>query len=96
YKMIRTGNVRNGNLIVSTMDSVEKKVYEKWSSKGYLEPKDIILTREAPMGEVAIIPQNSNYKFFLGQRCLQLKVRDNFIDSEYMYLLLQGKKFEKY
>lgn len=96
YKMIRTGNVRNGNLIVSTMDSVKKKVYEKWSSKGYLEPKDIILTREAPMGEVAIIPQNSNYKFFLGQRCLQLKVRDNFIDSEYMYLLLQGKKFEKY
>ncbi|WP_411842444.1 restriction endonuclease subunit S [Salinicoccus sp. HZC-1] len=96
YKMIRTGNVRNGNLIISTMDSVEKEVYEKWSSKGYLEAKDIILTREAPMGEVAIIPQSSKYNFFLGQRCLQLKVRDTFIDSEYMYLLLHGKRFEKY
>ncbi|HGH0916047.1 TPA: restriction endonuclease subunit S [Bacillus cereus] len=96
YKMIRTGNVRNGNLLVKTMDSVSEDTFHKWSLRGYLEPNDIILTREAPMGEVAIIPKNSRYKFFLGQRCLQLKANAELSDSVYIYFLLQGERFQKY
>lgn len=96
YKMIRTGNVRNGNLIVETMDFVDEATYKKWSVRGYLEPGDIILTREAPMGEVALVPTDSKFKFFLGQRCLQLKANKNIIDHIYMYLLLQSNTFEKY
>lgn len=96
YKMIRTGNVRNGKLIVNTMDSVNEETYQKWSLRGYLEPNDIILTREAPMGEVALIPNNSKYKFFLGQRCLQLKTNNEIILPIFMYLLLQSKTFNNY
>lgn len=96
YKMIRTGNVRDGKLITSTMDSVNEETYHKWSIRGYLEENDIILTREAPMGEVAIIPKNSNEKFFLGQRCLQLKTNLDLAEPFYIYLLLQSKTFEKY
>ncbi|MDQ1005430.1 type I restriction enzyme S subunit [Neobacillus niacini] len=96
YKMIRTGNVRNGQLIIPTMDSVDEETYHKWSIRGYLEEDDIILTREAPMGEVAIIPKNSKEKFFLGQRCLQLKTNLSLANPIYIYLLLQSKAFEEH
>lgn len=96
YKMIRTGNVRNGNLLVKTMDSVSEDTFHKWSLRGYLESNDIILTREAPMGEVAIIPDTSEYKFFLGQRCLQLKTNIDLVNSMYIYFLFQGERFQKY
>lgn len=96
YKMIRTSNVRNGRLIVNTMDSVEESIYEQWSSRGYLEPNDIILTREAPMGEVAIIPADKKEKFFLGQRCLQLKSKQSIISPGYMFFLLQSSTFNNH
>lgn len=96
FKMIRTSNVRNGRLIVNTMDSVEESVYNQWSSRGYLETSDIILTREAPMGEVAMIPPNKKEKFFLGQRCLQLKAKESTISPEYMFFLLQSPTFENH
>lgn len=95
YRMIRTSNVRNGRLILETMDSVNEETYHKWSMRGYINPEDIILTREAPMGEVAIVSDSIHEKLFLGQRCLQLKTTDKVLPY-YMYLLLQSTTFVRY
>ncbi|MCC4723341.1 restriction endonuclease subunit S [Salinicoccus sp. RF5] len=92
YRMLRTNNIRNGKLQnIESTKSVTQDTYEKWSIRGYLETNDVILTREAPMGEVAIIRDNDKYQFFLGQRMLQLKAKENIIIPEFLYYSLQTK-----
>lgn len=86
YKMIRTTNVRDGRLDIASMYNVTQETYDKWSIRGYLEEGDVILTREAPMGEVGII-RNEKEKLFLGQRTLQLKSNDN-IHPQFLYYSL--------
>ncbi|WP_010170125.1 restriction endonuclease subunit S [Bacillus coahuilensis] len=89
YRMLRTVNIRDGRLRdIETTKSVTEETYKKWSVRGYLEDGDVILTREAPMGEVAIL-KDEEYKFFLGQRMLQLKVKKEIITPEFLYYSLQ-------
>lgn len=90
YRMLRTNNIRDGKLRnIEDTKSVTKDIYDEWSIRGYIEPKDVILTREAPMGEVALIGENEDYNFFLGQRLLQLKAKVNVITPEFLYYSLQ-------
>lgn len=52
YKMIRTTNVRDGYVNVSEVRHVDKNTYEQWTRRQVPQPGDVILTREAPLGEV--------------------------------------------
>ena len=83
YKMLRTSNIRNGKIDRVNVKYVNKDIYDKWSARGYLEIDDVILTREAPMGEVGIIKTKD--KFFLGQRMLQLKAKKALISPDFLY-----------
>lgn len=93
FKMIRTANVRNGFLDIENMKNVSEDTYEKWSIRGKLEPGDVILTREAPMGEVGLI-SNNQYRMFLGQRTLQLKPKPN-VTSKFLFYSLQGPDLQR-
>ncbi|PFI32608.1 hypothetical protein COI53_04005 [Bacillus thuringiensis] len=95
YRMLRTTNIRNGQLRdVNDTNSVTKDTYDKWSVRGYLESGDVILTREAPMGEVALLRDNEKYQYFLGQRMLQLKAYKDVITSEFLYYSLQTRELQ--
>ncbi|MCH5438635.1 restriction endonuclease subunit S [Bacillus paranthracis] len=95
YRMLRTTNIRNGQLRdVNDTKSVAKDIYDKWSVRGYLEFGDVILTREAPMGEVALLRENEKYKYFLGQRMLQLKAYKDVITPEFLYYSLQTRELQ--
>ncbi|ELK47880.1 restriction endonuclease subunit S [Halobacillus sp. BAB-2008] len=93
YRMLRTANIRNGKIDAHNTKSVTKETYEKWSVRGYLDIGDVVLTREAPMGEVGLIRTN-DYKFFLGQRMLQLKANKEVITPEFLYYSLQGRDLQ--
>lgn len=95
YKMIRTSNVRNGKLITKTMNSVSEEIFHKWSIRGYLKKDDVVLTREAPMGEVAIITRE-DVRYFLGQRVLQLLSNRDVITPQYLLYILQSHTFQKH
>ena len=95
YRMLRTTNIRDGQLRdVDNTKSVSKEIYDQWSVRGYLEAGDVVLTREAPMGEVALLRKNEKYKYFLGQRILQLKAFPNIITPEFLYYSLQTKELQ--
>ena len=87
YKMIRTTNVRNHRIDISSVRYVEKDVYEKWVRRLIPEVGDVIFTREAPAGEAGII--NFNDSVFLGQRTMHFrpdyeKITSTFILYELM------------
>ena len=56
-------------------------------------PGDILLTREAPVGEGAIIPKG--VKLCMGQRMMLIRVYNDFILREYLLLVITSPKFSK-
>ncbi|WP_269083198.1 restriction endonuclease subunit S [Agrilactobacillus composti] len=93
FKMIRTSTVRSGHLHTKMMDSVTYEVYEEWSERIHLKADDVVFSREAPMGESAIIPDNNN-KYFLGQRMVGIRTSTS-LDPVFLISTFQAPKFRK-
>ena len=84
--IIRTSNIRGGRFRLDDLRYVTEETYDFWSRRCPPEPGDIMFTREAPMGEAAIIPPGA--KYCLGQRTMLVRPMHEFIDKEYLLLAL--------
>ncbi|SHG26182.1 type I restriction enzyme, S subunit [Salegentibacter echinorum] len=87
YKMIRTTNVKKGYIDVDTVRYVTKKTFEKWTRRAKPKRNDIVLTREAPLGEIGLLRSDDN--IFLGQRLIQYRANKKVIDQHYLYYAFQ-------
>jgi type I restriction enzyme S subunit len=85
--LIRTTNVRDGKLNLNEPKFVDEPTYARWSARCEPEPGDILITREAPMGEVALIPDGM--KICLGQRMMLSRLVPNTIDPQFMLYSLR-------
>lgn len=84
--IIRTNNIRDGKIRFQNMKYINQDTYEFWSRRCPPKPQDIIFTREAPMGEAAIIPDESI--FCLGQRTMLIRPMHDFILNKYLLIAL--------
>ncbi|EKT4532328.1 restriction endonuclease subunit S [Pseudomonas putida] len=84
--IIRTSNIRNREFRLDDLKYVNEETYEFWSRRCTPEPGDIMFTREAPMGEAAIIPDGE--RFCLGQRTMLVRPMHDFIDNRYLLIAL--------
>jgi type I restriction enzyme S subunit len=71
YRMIRTTNIRNGRIDLSSCRYVDEATYTKWTRRASLQHGDVLLTREAPIGEVGLVDTPEG--LFLGQRVMQYR-----------------------
>ena len=71
YPSIRTPNIGKGVLDLEGVYRVSDPIYRKWTKRAVPEPGDLIMAREAPAGNVAVIPQGE--RVCLGQRTLLIK-----------------------
>ncbi len=69
--LIRTTNIKDGQLLLADTRYVDQPTYEFWSRRCSPEPGDVLFTREAPMGEAGIIPPG--VKVCLGQRTMLMR-----------------------
>lgn len=84
---IRTTNISNGRIDFANANKVSEETYVEWTAR--LEPQsgDLILAREAPVGEVGIIPPGQ--RACLGQRTVLIRTDKAQLHSRYLlYLLL--------
>jgi type I restriction enzyme, S subunit len=88
FKMIRTTNVRNGRVDVSTVKFVTEEIFKIWTRRQIPQKGDVILTREAPMGEVGMLLTND--KVFLGQRLVSYRVNSEKLDNQFLLFALQS------
>ncbi len=86
-RLIRTTNVRDGRLNLVDQKYVNQKTSEIWSARCTPEPGDILITREAPMGEVCLIPPGE--KICLGQRMMLARLVPDTIDRNFMICSLR-------
>lgn len=81
-RLIRTTNVRDGKLNAIDQRYVSPDTYEVWSARAKPEPGDILITREAPMGEVCLIPADTT--ICLGQRMMLARLVPDTISPRFM------------
>lgn len=80
--MIRTTNVRNGRIDLGDCKYVEKETFEKWTRRAKLQRGDVVLTREAPIGEVGLVMEADGV--FLGQRLMQYRANRNVLEPRFL------------
>ncbi|WP_278922769.1 restriction endonuclease subunit S [Pseudophaeobacter profundi] len=88
YKMIRTTNVRHGRVDTESVRYVTEETYRTWTRRGALRDGDIILTREAPVGEVGQLRNADG--MFLGQRTMVYRADDALMDQRFLYQSMIG------
>ena len=94
YPLIRTPNIGAGRLLLDEAHRVSEDTYAIWTQRAVPRPGDLILAREAPAGNVAIIKDGETV--CLGQRTVHLRPDKARIDPAFLcYFLLapeqQGK-----
>ncbi len=82
YKMIRTPNIKGGRINLTGCRYVEKETFKKWTRRATVDKGDVLLTREAPMGEVGFVDFTDTV--FLGQRIMQYRADPKKLDSAYL------------
>lgn len=91
YPSIRTPNVGRGRLNLDDVNRVSDDVYAEWTKRAIPEPGDLILAREAPAGNVAIITEGQ--EVCLGQRTVHLRPDLKVVDPDFLcYYLLAPRQ----
>ncbi len=93
YKMIRTTNVKSGFIDLSEVKYVTKEVFDKWTRRSVPKKGDVILTREAPLGEVGML--RTNMKVFLGQRLVQYRADPSKLNNKFLLYSLKGRDLQE-
>jgi len=87
YPSIRTPNIGHGFFILDGVNRVSEATYTEWTKRAVPLSGDLILAREAPVGNVAVIPEEQ--QFCLGQRTVLLRPYKSKVVPDYLcYLLL--------
>ena len=91
YPSIRTPNVGRGRLMLEGVNRVSEDVYAEWTKRAIPEPGDLIVAREAPAGNVAIIGEGQTV--CLGQRTVHLRPDREKADPDFLcYYLLAPRQ----
>ena len=77
--------VKAGRLLEPT-EFIALEDYESWMTRGFPEINDVLLTTEAPLGEVALIKDKN---VALGQRLITLQTKKDLCDSIFLKYYFQ-------
>ena len=94
YKMIRTTNVKGGFIDVLEVRHVSKDTFEKWTRRSRPRYGDVVLTREAPVGEVGRCTFSDDENIFLGQRLFHYRPNPDVLDWNYLAYILQSPEVQ--
>jgi len=93
YPSIRTPNIGKGYLILENVNRVSEQTYNEWTKRALPQANDLILAREAPAGNIAVIPEN--LKVCLGQRTVLIRPMKNKLVSKFLAYLILSSDVQK-
>ena len=81
-------NIKQGRIInENNIRYVKRELYEKWMPEK-LETEDILMTSEAPLGELFYLKEKADY--CLGQRLFALRSNKSIMNPKFFYYFLQS------
>lgn len=91
-KALSAKNIKTGKIVQNdTIRFVDEELYKKWM-KQEVEKGTILITSEAPFGEVYY--WNSDEKIVLSQRLFGMKIKCEY-NSQFIYYYMISKKFQE-
>jgi hypothetical protein len=87
HRVVSAINVKGGRVDSNDHHYVSDAIYEQWM-KEPLRAGDVLLTSEAPTGEVAFLDVDCDW--CLGQRLFGLRGKPGLLDGRYLFYLLRG------
>lgn len=93
YYSVRTSDIKNGVIAYNNCNRISKTTYEEWTNRILPQKGDILLAREAPVGEVGLVTNNNTC---LGQRTVLIRVSNGKASNKYIlyYLMNPVNKFK--
>lgn len=86
--VVGTPSIRNGRLLLDNARRISRDTYRLWTARSVPQEGDIILTREAPVGEVAFV--DGTVPLCLGQRTVLLRPDPLRVIPRFLHYLLQS------
>jgi type I restriction enzyme S subunit len=86
--MIRTTNIGNGRIDLSNVRYVDEETYDRWTRRAKLQKGDVLLTREAPLGDIGFVRETDT--IFLGQRIMQYRADRDQLDPRFLLYSFLG------
>lgn len=82
-KIVKSGKLLEANEFISEND------YDKWMTRGLPEINDIVLTTEAPLGEIALIKDK---RVALAQRIITLRGKNQYVHNPFLKYYFQSSQ----
>lgn len=90
--LVTAGHIKNGRVdLAADPQFVSQETYTSWMSRGFPSVGDVLMTMEAPLGEVAQVDQ---LPIALAQRVILMKPDDRFVTADFLALLLRTASFQ--
>ena len=87
--VVRSNNIKKGRIDFSSPSYTDDEHFQQRIKRATPQGGDIIITREAPMGEVGMIPEG--IVCCLGQRMVLLRANPEICDNYYLLYSLQSR-----
>ena len=89
YLALSALNVKDGYIdFLQDVHYGDQALYDKWMSGNELHKGQVLFTTEAPMGNIAQVPDNKRY--ILSQRTIAFDVKENIITENFLAALLRS------
>ena len=82
-----TAKIVKDGRIMSPTEFIASEGYDSWMNRGLPELGDVVMTTEAPLGEIG---QIDNRKVALGQRLITLRGEPNVLNNTYLKFAMQA------
>lgn len=87
-KLLTAKVIKDGTIDESRLEYISEETYAWWMRRGFPQQLDILLTTEAPLGEVALL--RSAEPVALAQRVILLRGNPAVVDQKYLFAALRS------
>lgn len=94
YWIAGTGAIKAGRLVLDRLRETDLESFMEWTARGAPITGDVLLTREAPVGEVALLT-DQDPAVAIGQRVVLLKPNHTVLDAGFLRLVLMAGEMRR-
>jgi type I restriction enzyme, S subunit len=87
-RLVTAKVVKGGQIHDEPAEFIATDFYDEWMRRGLPQKLDVLLTTEAPLGEVAILRDEA--RVALAQRIILLRAKPGLLDPVYLFYALQS------
>jgi len=87
-RLITAKVIKGGQILDEPKEFIAADFYDEWMRRGLPQKLDVLITTEAPLGELAILRDSE--KVALAQRVILLRARSGKVDPLFLFYALQS------